>query len=97
VSDFRQPIASLSIRLAENRGKKTAKNCRIEIFPAKDFANAWDPKERLFHPRPPLRSIDRAKFWESRYRVRMNGQWLVLGAKYTLFTRAEILERFFDF
>lgn len=97
MSDHRQPIAAFSCRFAGKGGKKTSENCRIEIFPATDFALVWEPTGKNFSPRPPLRDADRVAFWETHYRVRVNGRWLVQGAKYTLLNRNEIVTRFMAF
>jgi hypothetical protein len=97
MSDHRRPIVAFSRRLAGNNGKKTGGFCRIEIFPAKDFALLWEPSGKGFSPKPPLLDSSRKIFWEGRYRIRVDGRWLVDGAKYTLFTREEILDRFFRF
>lgn len=97
MSDHRQPIAVFSCKFAGKDGKKTGEKRLIEIFAAKDFARAWEPTGKAFSPRPPLRDSDRIVFWQTYYRVRLNGKWLADGARYTLFTREELIARFINF
>ncbi len=93
MSEHRQPEEVWIKRLPQNEGKKTAKNCKqkIELFPAHYWALDWEPGSKLFYPKPPLKSGARKEFWDTYYRVRVNGVWLSLvGMKYEFFTKMSI-------
>lgn len=99
MSDFRQPVETWVRRLPQNEGKKTPKNCtvKIEIFPAHYWAFNWQPGSQLFYPKVPLQSEAKKRYWETRYRVRVNGAWDNgrAKAKFVTYSREELFEKYF--
>ena len=97
MSEHRQPIEIWTIRLPQIKGKKPPKNCKqkIELFPAHYWALDWEPGSKFFNPRPPLQGEARKLFWETLYRVRVNGVWKGEGSKYVLLAKSEIFEMYF--
>jgi hypothetical protein len=83
--------------LASNRRQKTPKKCnqKIELFPAHYWAENWEPGSTLFSPRLPLQSAARKEFWETHYRIRVNGSWVGRKAKYEIYTKEQIAKKFF--
>lgn len=79
--------------LPHKQGNKTGKYCalKIELFPAHYWADRWQPGSTRFIPKLPLRTSDRTQYYESRFRIRVNGAWVTdRGAKYRMFKRATI-------
>jgi hypothetical protein len=97
MSERRQSIEIWTLRLPQNRGKKPGvfSTTKIELFPSHYWAEHWEPGSKLFSPRLPLRSISRKEYWETRYRVRVDGRWLGTKAKYVTYTRDEVIEKYF--
>lgn len=93
MSDFRQPDEVITRRLPKNQGKKHGKiSTKYELFSAKQWALRWSPADDRFFPKPPLHSEKRKQFWETMYRVRINGRWMIREAHYTLLSRDEIMK-----
>lgn len=98
MSEHRQPTEIWSISLPQSSGTKQRKNCKvkkIELFPAHYWAMYWEPGSTKFYPKMPLRSESRKLFWERHYRIRVDGLWRGVGAKYVFATREEIFNEFF--
>ena len=91
MSETRKPDIIWRMYLPQSSGKKLCKICaKFELYLARQFALNWRPGSCLFSPYPPLNTDDRQQYWESRYRVRINGQWYSDTAKYQLLTLSEI-------
>lgn len=99
MSDFRKPVETWVRRLPQNVGKKSPENCtiKIEIFPAHYWAFSWEPGSADFYPKVPLQSEAKQRYWETRYRIRVNGAWWCGRAKARIvtYTREEIFQRYF--
>ena len=86
MSEKREPIETWK---RTTNGKTT----KIELFPAHYFAEKWEPGSRLFTPRPPCKTETRIKYWESMFRVRVDGVWFCK-CKYTMMNREQIAHKF---
>lgn len=97
MSEYRQPAEIWTRRLPQNEGKKTSEKCsqKIELFPAHYWAENWEPGSTLFSPKLPLQSMARKIFWETHYRIRVNGVWIGKKAKYVTYTKEQIREMYF--
>ncbi|MFA7174797.1 MAG: hypothetical protein WC340_15585 [Kiritimatiellia bacterium] len=95
MSELRKPVEIIKLFLPVNAGKKTGFSCtlRVELYPASCWRNRWEPCSTLFYPKVPLKTSLRRNYWETRYRIRVNGRWRCNHAKYETFTREEILEK----
>jgi len=72
--------------------KRGSFSMKVEVFYAYHWAGSWNPPSSLFYPRPPLRTEDRQRYWENMYRLRIDGKWFGIKAKFNMFTRIEIGE-----
>lgn len=89
MSEIRIADEVLLHRLHNKQGKKSIK---YELFKSKQFCHHWTPLKRgAFVPSPPLNTVKRHEFWETMFRVRVNGKWKG-DAKYSLFRRDEIIK-----
>lgn len=97
MSELRKPLEIWTRRLPESYGKKEGDFCtvRIEIFPAHYWGRHWEPGSELFSPKLPLQGKARKDYWETRFRIRVNGKWSGTRAKYVTYTKEQIRERFF--
>lgn len=97
MSEYRSPTEIWTRRLPQIDGKKTPKNCnqKIELFPAHYWAENWQPGSKLFSPRLPLQSMARKIFWETHFRIRVNGAWVGEAAKYVVYTKDQIRAMYF--
>jgi len=90
MSEIRQPDITITIKLHQKQGNKLPEKRKLELFSATQFAHRWKPFVRgKFHPSPPLATDRRQEFWETRYRVRINGAWHG-SHRYTLFTMEQV-------
>lgn len=96
MSEVRRPVEIIKRFLPVNDGKKAGVFCivKVEIFPASCWRDRWEPCSKLFYPKVPLKTSSRKDYWETRYRVRVNGKWRSEKAKYETYTREEIIEEF---
>lgn len=98
MNEHRRPVEVWIRRLPKITGKKVCKNCtlKIELFPIYLWASHWEPASPLFSPKLPLKSGTRKEYWETRYRIRVNGKWESRKAKYVGYTKKQIRERYFQ-
>lgn len=82
--DYRVPV---EIILLKKQSKKTVK---VELFSALDWRQNRRPGGRNMYPQPPWRSDG---WWESHYRLRIDGRWYGRSRKkYHFFSRGEVFE-----
>ena len=83
--------------LPSDQGKKSSNlRTKYELFPAKLWAKTWSPMGERFYPKLPLRSEDRKIFWESMFRLLINGKWYQEKAKYCFMSREEAFRLIID-
>ncbi len=85
MSDYRHKTATLKLVTSENKGKKTVK---IELFSAVRWRQKHRPWKKVMFPRPPLNND--IKWWQLRYRLRVNGKWHGKRANYVFYTRDQV-------
>lgn len=97
MSDHRKHTLVWTQSVPRKRGTKKQKkdSFRIELCPASLWEDLWEPCSTLFVPKVPLRLDDRRDYWDSRYRIRVNGKLVGSTGRYQMFTKAEIRERYF--
>jgi hypothetical protein len=97
MNEQRKPSETWFKRLPRKVGQKASRKCnlKIELFPVYLWGRWWSPGSSLFSPRLPLRTEDRLEFWQTRYRIRVNGKWVGSRAKYVGYTKQQIRERYF--
>jgi len=97
MSEYRNPVEVWIRRLPDNDGKKPHKKLqqKIELFPAHYWAMAWEPGSSMFFPKLPLHGGERKVFWESNYRIRVNGKWVGEEAKYRFYHKTQIGQMYF--
>ncbi|SDP84396.1 hypothetical protein, partial [Desulforhopalus singaporensis] len=76
----------------------------LELFHVSQFRRTWGESMRkqstrkLFSPMVPIRKSDFDEYWQlPLYRVRMDGRWTADDAKYSFYTREQIVEQWFCF
>ena len=94
MSDKRDWDYVLKKLLPRKAGAKEGRICTIEVYTAGKFAKAWKPwktGETTFCPRVPLQQDARNLYWETHYRLRINGKWHKRNdIQYTFVTLAEM-------
>ncbi len=85
MSEVRPVFASW--RFADIRGKKSL---RIELFRAREWRSGYRPIKRNTIPRPPIRPNMANAYWNSLYRLRIDGRWHRPGKeRYAFYTMQE--------
>lgn len=66
---------------------------RVEIFGAYQFRGKHNRVARNFSPKPPVRAVDRDKWYHTMYRLRIDEAWYSpSNVKYTFFTMQQVIE-----
>lgn len=77
-------------RLPHIMGKRSIK---IEQYRAKLWRSKARPLSKHFHPKVPNNLLDQRRYFDIRYRIKINGSWYrENGTRYTMLTQAEIYE-----
>ncbi len=97
MSDHRKPVDVWYKRLPQKRGTKKRKFrlLKIELVPACEWKSLWEPCSTLFIPKVPLRYDSMNEYWETRFRIRVDGKWVGPNGQYRMFTKVMIRERYF--
>lgn len=94
MSENRDPVEILIQKLPNSDGKK--KGCRvalkIELFPAHYWAANWFPGSKAWFPKLSIKAESRNEYFETRFRLRINGVWYSPFAKYTTVTKADAID-----
>lgn len=97
MSDKRRPCERWKLQtIAAYEDKK--EQTVVELFPARMFADKWEPGSKDFiKGKPAMHNQKRKEFWEGdNYRVRVNGSWLSPKARYQFFSKQELFRRVFE-
>ena len=97
MSEHRKP-SEIWKRLPGFPGTKQGKKYKIELFPAHYWAHEWEPGSNTFSPKPPLNSAARKIWWETHYRIRVNGVFVGSCTKGEMqfLTREDVLNIYFS-
>jgi hypothetical protein len=90
MSEARKPDMILHKKLPPYDGKKHGDSSVVWLYRGTQFARKWTPISREFSPKVPLVNSMRKTYWETRYRVKIDGKWHMPNAKYELLTLPEV-------
>jgi len=92
MSESRIPDQTISVRLPRKQGKiqhSFIPKIRVELFGAYQFRTNHNRLKRNFYPRPPSRTEERRQWYQTMFRLRLDGRWYG-ERKYTFLDRAAI-------
>jgi hypothetical protein len=70
------------------------KSVRIELYPAYLFREKFDIYDRSrWSPKPSFQSVARERYFNTRYRVKLDGKWFGEKAKYTMFDLDQVYQK----
>lgn len=87
--ELRQPVKTFLLK------KPSKPTTKIELFPATKWRRVYKPGRQNVFPRPPSLAEERNEFWETIFRLRVDGRWYNPEGKrekYVFFTTQELKE-----
>ncbi len=95
-NEHRIPDQTISIKMGRIRGTiqhGLLPKKRVEIFGAYQFKTAHNRLEANFYPKVPIDADEKKRWYENRFRLRVDGKWhMSHGKKYVFLTRKQVSE-----